>query len=68
MSILEKTLHPSLYLKSRIIHKNIVENPHPFTQQITIRYLWHNSVKVSIWKPEETVAARRMVQLNHLSI
>ena len=45
-------------LMSRIIHKNMVENPHPFTQQITIRYIWHNSVMVSIWKPEEILAAR----------
>ena len=68
MSLVVKTLHSSLCLKSRIIHKNIVESPHLFTQQTTIHCIWLNSVKVLIWKLEEILAARRMVQLIYFSI
>ena len=45
-----------------------LQNPHLFTRQITIHYTWPNSVKVSIWKPEKVLAARKMVQLKYFSI
>ena len=67
-SFVEKTLHPNLCLKSRIIHENIVEHPLLFTQQITTRSIWLDSVKVSIWIPEEILAVRRTEQLKYFSI
>ena len=66
-SLVEKTLRPNFCLKSRIIRKNIAGNPHLFTQQTRIRFIWLNSVKISICKPEEILAARRMVQLRSYS-
>ena len=67
-SLVEKTLRPSLCLKSKLVHNNIVGSPHLFTQETTIHFIWLDSVKVSIWKLEETSVARRMVRLKSFSI
>ena len=40
---------------------------HLFIQQITIRSIRLDSVKVSLWKPEEILAARRVVRLKYFS-
>ena len=63
----EKVSTSKFVFEIKNISKNIVRSPHLFTQQTTIHFIWLNSVKVSIRKPEETSAARRMFQLKTFS-
>ena len=67
-SLVEKTLRPNSCLKSKIIHKNFAGSLHLFIRQTTTRFIWLDSVKVSIWIVEEILAVRRTVPSKSFSI